>query len=99
MQISVTGTAHDVNQQTRAYVEYRVFSALAGSSRDVDVARVTLALSFEGDHVVCHVEVTLRSGDVFRARGRALHPHQAVDCAAQRMKYALTRRGRTLRAS
>lgn len=95
MNISVTGDELALEQQTRAYGEYRTFSALVPFVSDVDEVRVVLS-STGGDHsrryVTCIIEATFRVGEIQRVRGRALNPYVAIDRATQRLRRAVERR-------
>jgi len=78
--------------QTRAYAEFRVFSALARFSDLVDDARVLLLRPAAGSGgVVCRIAVTLngQSPALVAARGR--HPSDAIDRAATRAGALLRR--------
>lgn len=71
--------------QTRAYAEFRVFSALARFSDVVDDARVSLQRpAAASGAVVCRIAVTVdgRAPALVAARGR--HPSDAIDRAATR---------------
>ena len=97
MKIAVTGHELTLNQQTRAYAEYRVFSALASYAEQVEQVHVVMASRADTDDrfISCVVEVSVQSGRVLRARGRALHAYAAVECAAQRVRHAMQRHSGT----
>jgi ribosome-associated translation inhibitor RaiA len=97
MKIAVTGHELSLNQQTRAYAESRVFSALAPYAEQVEHVRVVMSTRADPDDCFtsCVVEVGVYGGRMLRARGRALHAYAAVECAAQRMRHVMQRHSAT----
>ena len=95
MKIEVHDRRHQFDEQTRAYAEYRVFSALAAhgdavNGVDVELTR-TEAYTAEhdatgpGDAFACRIAIRLRSGREFEATSRATHPYEAIERAARRI--------------
>ena len=90
MRIKVIGD-DSISRQTRAYGEYRLFSAL---TQVLDAARVqnaSLVLNraksrrhCEG--VVCTMAVELHGGDVTRLRTFGEHPYAAINRAVERFR-------------
>jgi hypothetical protein len=95
MHIDVQTPLRAFDDQTRAYAEFRVFSALARFSGDVGDVRVSLTQPPAGAHpVVCRVDVPLSCGTRVRASARGRHACDAIDRAAARISDALRRRAR-----
>lgn len=81
IRIVVTGAGDDVDGQTRAYAEYRLFSRLVPASDRV--AHALVALRGGGAHGAprCAITIALRSGDLRTAQARAAHIYDAIDKA------------------
>ena len=85
VRIGVSASGEDVDAQTRAYAEYRLFSRLAASSDRVSDAEIALI----GSHgrlcmAVCSISVTLQQGGCLRIWARAQHIYDAIDQAVER---------------
>jgi ribosome-associated translation inhibitor RaiA len=75
-----------VTEQTRAYTEYRVFTALAALSRLVEDVEVRLeSATGDGSDTRCVVCVQTTSGKRARVRARGHHPYDAINRAADRI--------------
>lgn len=85
----------DFDAQTRAYAEFRLFSALTRCNEAVEHVRVSLQHPpMERDTVVCIVAIAMESGTVARVRARARHAYEAIDRAAVRVSNLLWRQSR-----
>lgn len=82
MRIVVSSSGGALNQQTRSYAEYRIFSAL---SMHDDVLGAHVKLRDSGDEVQCSVHVSLTSRAAIEARASAAYAAAAVDQAAARL--------------
>ena len=82
MRIVVSSSGDALNQQMRAYAEYRIFSAL---SRHDDVLGASVKLSAAGDEVRCNVRVTRHARAAIDARTSGSHAAAAIDRAAERI--------------
>ncbi len=94
MQIVVTSQAAALEDQTRAYAEYKVFSSLAPRAREIDRVEVVLAEQSSGHggaEMECAVTVDLADGDSVHAKARASGAYAAIDHAALRIKAAMNR--------
>jgi hypothetical protein len=92
MQIRVTTAGDAFDRQTRAYAEYRVFSALAafsGEARHVDV--VLKARTRGGDRLACRVTVALALGTTVTVTADGKHACDAIDRAAAQMASVMAR--------
>lgn len=86
MRIDVLTPGGGFGAQTRAYAEFRVFSALARFSDVVDDARVSLVRPASApDFVVCRVQITVNGREPARVAARARNPSDAIDRAASRL--------------
>lgn len=87
MRVHVSGSNDSINQQARAYAEYRVFEVLA-RHQHVRGARVALRRSQrtdDDDSVVCTINIELEPQGRLRTRASASHAHGAVDRAVKRI--------------
>src|SRR5690606_42045462 len=73
IRIVVTGAGDDIDRQTRAYAEYRLFSRLVPAREQVGHALV--ALRGGGAHGTprCAITIALRNGELRTADARAAH--------------------------
>jgi len=88
MRIDVHDTQNRFDDQTRAYAEYRVFSALAALADVVHEVGVGLApaeAEDTADVFACSVSITLRSGRCFDVAAHAQHPYEAIERAAHQV--------------
>lgn len=95
--IRVAVSSQDValDDRTRAYVEYRIFSSLAPQAREIDRVAVMLAEQPSGQNaseMECDVTVHLAGGGSVHAKARAPRAYAAVDRAALRIEVAMNRR-------
>jgi ribosomal subunit interface protein len=94
MRIAVTSLNLAFDDQTRAYTEYKVFSALAEFARGIDHVEVILSeqpsLHRRFD-TACDVHVTLTAAASVRTRASADRAYSAIDAAARRIKEAVSR--------
>jgi len=81
IRIVVTGAGDDIDRQTRAYAEYRLFSRLVPAREQVGHALV--ALRGGGAHGTprCAITIALRNGELRTADARAAHIYDAIDKA------------------
>jgi ribosome-associated translation inhibitor RaiA len=92
MQIHVTGTAHAVTPQLRAYAEYKVFSRLAPLGRRVQLVQVLLIESSEEGETLCAAAADLGDAGCVRAHSRSGFPTAAIDGAADHLARAAAHR-------
>jgi ribosome-associated translation inhibitor RaiA len=91
MKIEVQDTHRHFDEQTRAYAEYRMFSALAAHGNAVDAVDVELTRAGgrgsaeTGEPFACRVAIRLRSGSAVEVTARAAHPYEAIERAARRI--------------
>jgi ribosome-associated translation inhibitor RaiA len=83
LRIAVSGVGADIDGQTRAYAEYRLFSRLAGARDHVDHALIALRGGGEQGAARCAITITLRSGGLCTASARAQHIYDAIDQAVE----------------
>jgi hypothetical protein len=85
MRIDINVTATGFDEQTRAYAEFRTFSALARFARDIVSATVALSRS-DGfpQSVVCSVSITFSGEGRLRVRAQGGHAYDAINRAAAR---------------
>lgn len=83
LRIAVSGVGPDIDGQTRAYAEYRLFSRLAGAPDIVDHALVALRGGGSQGAARCAITITLRSGELCTASARAQHIYDAIDQAVE----------------
>ena len=94
MQIVVTSQVAALEDQTRAYAEYKVFSSLASRAREIDRVEVVLAEQSSrqnGSETECAVTVHLAGGGSVHAKARASRAYAAIDRAALRIEAAMNR--------
>jgi len=93
MRIKITQFDPPVNDDTRRYAEYRVFTSIAPHEsrvRSVDVVvrrDPASALPF-----VCAVVIDLDGSGRIKTQARAAHPNAAIDRAADRAAWLVNRR-------
>jgi ribosome-associated translation inhibitor RaiA len=95
MQIVVTSQVAALEDQTRAYAEYKVFSSLAPRARAIDRVEVLLAEQSSGQNgseTECAVTVHLAGGGSVHAKARASGAYAAIDRAALRIETDMNRR-------
>jgi ribosomal subunit interface protein len=89
MRIAITGRDISLDDQIRAYSEYRVFSVLAPYMRHIQHVEVVLegcSTDPNGSAATCTVMVTLAQGGRERVRARASRAYAAIDCAGSRLR-------------
>jgi ribosome-associated translation inhibitor RaiA len=93
MRIRVSNIDTPISDETHAYAEYRVFTAIAPYERSICAVNVSVGRSAASDsQFVCTLTVDLaRSGQV-KTQARAAHPHAAIDRAADRIASLVGRR-------
>lgn len=84
VRIAVTGAGDDIDGQTRAYAEYRLFSQLAAARDRIDHALVVLRAGGAQGAARCAITLTLRTGGLLSADARAAHIYDAIDRAVAR---------------
>jgi hypothetical protein len=80
MRMQVSATIDGFDEQTRAYAEFRMFSALARFTREIDTA--TLVLTGDAtppQAVTCQVSIAFRGGGRLRIRARGGHAYDAIN--------------------
>ena len=83
LRIAVTGLGDEVDGQTRAYAEYRLFSRLAAAREPVDHALIVLRGGGAQGAARCAITLTLCSGGLRSADARASHIYDAIDRAVE----------------
>ena len=92
MRIQISPQDDSVGARTRAYAEYRLFTALARHSRGIQSVLVRLGPPDpHSETVTCEVNVTLHASGTARARARGHHAHAAIDKAAASIGNAVDR--------
>ena len=85
--------AHEpVDPQVRAYIEYRMFSAVSRFCRRCVRLRVRLVSTRVGNQHCCTVALDVKPTGQVRARATANHLYAAVDQSAERLSRAVQRR-------
>jgi ribosome-associated translation inhibitor RaiA len=95
MQIVVTSHIAALEEQTRAYAEYKVFSSLAPRAREIDRVEVVLAEPSSGQNrpgMECAVTVHLAGGGSEHVNVHTSGAYAAIDRAAVRIEAAMNRR-------
>lgn len=95
MQIVVTSQAAALEEQTRAYAEYKVFSSLAPRAREIDRVEVVLAersSSQHGAEIECTVTVHLAGGGSEHVNVHTPGAYAAIDRSAVQIEAAMNRR-------
>lgn len=95
MQIVVTSHVAVLEDQSRAYAEYKVFSSLAPRAREIDRVEVVLAVQSSGPNgadIECAVTVHLADGGAEHVNVRTSGAYAAIDRAALRIEAAMNRR-------
>jgi hypothetical protein len=92
MRIDVQTPPREFDDQTRAYAEFRVFSALARFGAAIERADVALNRApADPQAVVCVVNVTRADGTRARISARGGHAYSAINRAATRVGDVLRR--------
>jgi hypothetical protein len=82
-----------ITRETRAYAEYRVFTAIARFELRVGAVDVVVRRDVMARRpFVCTVAVDLGSSGHVKTQARAMHPGAAVDRAAARTAWLVGRR-------
>jgi ribosomal subunit interface protein len=95
MRIAVSSENITLDEQTRAYTEYRVFSSLAPFARHIDHVEVVLSehpADSNGDETACNVTVDLTPKGRVGVRSCALRAYSAIDRAASKIEEVMNRR-------
>jgi ribosomal subunit interface protein len=95
MRIAVSSENIALDEQTRAYTEYRVFSSLAPFARQIDHVEVVLSerpADPTGEETACSVTVDLAAKGRVGVRSCALRAYSAIDRAASKIEDAMNRR-------
>ena len=95
MRIAIIGREISLDNQMRAYSEYKVFSALAPYARQIDHVDVVLencSTDLNRTQAMCTVMVTLAPTGRERVRARASGAYPAIDCAATRIQQVMQSR-------
>ena len=95
MQIAVIGRHISLDDQMRAYGEYKVFLVLAPYARHIDHVEVVLEECSTDPNQAearCTVMVTLAPSGRERVRARASRAYSAIDSAATRLKQVMESR-------
>ena len=95
MRIAVIGQDMPLDDQTRAYSEYKVFSVLAPYGHLIEHVEVILAECVTGlnrAETACTVMVTLTPSGRERVHARASGAYPAIDCAATRIQQVMQSR-------
>jgi ribosome-associated translation inhibitor RaiA len=94
MRIAVIGRDISLDDQMRAYGEYKVFLVLAPYARHID--HVEVVLEGRSTHLnrtaTCTVMVTLAPGGREQVRARGSRAYSAIDSAAKRLKQVMQSR-------
>ena len=93
MRIKVSAVDIPITDDKRAYAEYRLFTAIAPYEvriRSVDV--VIRSGSAANRSFLCRVVVDLGSSGRIKTQARAVHPTAAIDRAADRTAWLVSRR-------
>ena len=101
MQIRLVGVDVDVTDRIRAYAEYRFFTSTARHAplvRSVEIALKPRAGSCGPNSndggFLCQVSVDLGASGRIKTQARGPHPSAAIDRAANRAAWLLSRRSR-----
>ena len=93
MRIKVSGVNIPITDDKRAYAEFRVFTSIAPHElriRSVDV--VIRRESAANRSFLCRVVVDLGTSGRIKTQARAVHPTAAIDRAADRTAWLVSRR-------
>ena len=86
MRIDVRTGQGPFDEQTRAYAEFRIFSALARFGRRIDAATMVLTrLSDGAGWITCGVSIAFAGGGRLRVRSRGGHAYDAINRAVDRV--------------
>jgi ribosome-associated translation inhibitor RaiA len=97
--VRVSKRSDEISEQVRAYAEYRIFSAIAGTGSEVAVVAVHLStreIPHIGRTATCIVSVRLLH-QILRVKARSTYPAAAIDMAAARLADAIALEPRTAR--
>ena len=78
--------------QVRAYIEYRMFSAMSRFGRRIARLSVRLDSTHVGNRYSCAVALDLTPAGRVRVRATADHPYAAIDQSAERLSRGVERR-------
>ena len=95
MRIAIVGREISLDDQLRAYSEYKVFSALAPYARQIDHVEVVLengSTDLNCSEATCTIMVALAVSGRERVRARASRAYSAIDCAATRLQQVMQSR-------
>ena len=95
MRIAVIGQDISLDEQTRGYTEYKVFSSLAPYARHIDHVEVILAeysTDLNRAETACTIMVALAPSGCERVRACASRTYSAIDCAAARIEQVMKSR-------
>ena len=88
MHIDVRVATSGLDEQTRAYAEFRMFSALARLEPEIDAVTVVLTrASISPGSIDCAVSVTFADGGRLRVRARGSHAYDAINRAVLRVSH------------
>jgi ribosome-associated translation inhibitor RaiA len=94
MRITVSSMNMLVSADTRGYVEYRFFSALAPYSASITAVQVELSKPIAADSpVLCTAHIELAASGPVTAAARGVQATAAADRAADRVAWQLRQRG------
>src|SRR5688572_2471249 len=95
MRIAIIGKDTSLDDQTRAYTEYKVFSSLAPYARHIDYVVVILAensTDLNRGETACTLMVALAPSGCERVRAYASRAYSAIDSAAARIERVMKSR-------
>jgi ribosome-associated translation inhibitor RaiA len=95
MRIAVIGRDVLLDDQMRAYGEYKVFLVLAPYARHIDHVEVVVeecSTDLNGAEARCTIMVTLAPAGRERVRARGSRAYSAIDSAAARLKEVMQSR-------
>jgi ribosome-associated translation inhibitor RaiA len=91
MRLVLTGTDVVIGAQLQAYVEYRIFTAIAGSQALIRGVNVTLKRNPRTlGQFLCIVTLDCAPASHMRIRASGPHPNAAIDRAAARVSLRLS---------
>ena len=98
MEMRIAITSHDfvLDEQSRAYTEYKLFSSLARFAEDIEHVEVILSgesLRQARSGTMCSIHVILATAARLRTRAFGRGPYVAIDRAARRIEATMTRHG------
>jgi ribosome-associated translation inhibitor RaiA len=96
MRIRVSNINTPVTDEKHTYAEYRFFTAIAPYERSICAVNVLVGRPSPLDRqFICTVTVDLGASGHVKTQARALHPHAAIDRAADRTAWLVGRRVRS----